>query len=125
MIRAIGFIELAIGVVTVLFATLFNALSLADKPLGTLIFVIISGAISGSIGYGILKKMDWARVMLLFFSGYVIILKALIYFGVVSFTGEIITAVPSYLKDAVSVVYHLAVIMIFIKGGSKWRKAER
>ncbi|MDB4349591.1 hypothetical protein OAA99_01400 [Omnitrophica bacterium] len=111
-VELIGFIELLIGLTTVLFVTLFDLFSVVEKPLSVFIFVTLSSVISAVIGFGILRYKNWARILLVFFSGYVIILKILIYLGIVQFSGEIITVPPSYIKDFVSILYHAFIIII-------------
>ncbi|MBL7068530.1 MAG: hypothetical protein ISS34_01555 [Candidatus Omnitrophica bacterium] len=112
-IELAGFIELIIGLSTLLFVTLFNFFSIVEKPLEVLVFVTISAVISASIGYGILNLKNWARVLLIFFSGYVIILKGLLYLGIMEFSGEIITTPPPYIKDLISFLYHIFLVIFF------------
>ena len=111
---AIGFVELVIGAVTFCFVILFDIFSVAEKPAGIFAFVIISAAISAMLGYGILHYKKWARIMLIFFSGYVISLKILLFLGAVQFIGEIIKIPPPYMKDTISLVYHAAVIIFLL-----------
>ncbi len=112
LIKLVGLIELLIGLTTVLFVTIFSAFSIVEKPLNVFIFVVTSAVISASIGYGILNYRNWARVSVVFFSGYVIALKFLIFLNIMQFTGEIFIILPSYIKDSISVLYH-AFLMIF------------
>jgi len=114
-IELAGFIELIVGLSTLLFVALFNFFSIVEKPLGVLAFVIISALISASIGYGILNFKNWARTLLVFFSGYVILVKILIYLGVMEFSGQIITTPPPYIKDLISFLYHGFLIVFFMQ----------
>lgn len=109
----VGFIELFIGLSTILFVTIFDIFSLASKPPGVFVFVVLSGTLSAVIGFGILRHKNWSRILLIFFSGYVIVMKILIYMDVIRFTGEIMTFPPPYIKDAISLLYHIAVIVLF------------
>lgn len=112
-IKIIGYIEVFIGLITINFVVFFDLLEIIKKPLGVFIFVMISSVISATIGFGILKYRKWARILLVFFSGYVILLKILLSLGVVHFTGEIITSFPAGLKDSISSFYHLFLIFFF------------
>lgn len=112
-VEFIGFIELLIGLSTMLFVSLFHIFSIIEKPLGVFIFVMASAFISAAIGFGILNYKNWARILLVFFSGYVVILKILIYLGVMKFTGEIIISPPSYVKDLISILYHILILVFF------------
>ena len=111
--ESIGFIELILGLVRFFFVISFDLLSIIEKPPGVFIFVVISAVVSTAIGYGILHYKNWARVLLIFFSGYVIALKALIYLDVVQLTGDIIAVPPPYIKDIISILYHLFVVIFF------------
>ena len=113
VVELIGSIELLIGLTTILFVILFDLFSIVEKPLGVFIFVMISAVLSTTIGFGILRYRRWARILIIFFSGYVICLKVLIYLNIVYFTGEILKVVPSDLKNIVSFLYHLSVIIFF------------
>ncbi|NQT06289.1 MAG: hypothetical protein HQ575_01990 [Candidatus Omnitrophica bacterium] len=114
-IQLIGFIELLIGLTTILFVTLFSVFSIVEKPLNVFIFVIASAFISTAIGAGMVNFKRWARVLLLFFSGYVVLLKVLIYLGIIQFTGAIITTPPPHVKNAVSVLYHIFLIIFLTR----------
>ncbi len=116
-IELIGFIELLIGVATILFVTLFSIFSIVEKPLNIFFFVIISAFISTYIGYGILNFKDSTRILLIFFSGYVILLKIMIYLGILHFTGEILTTPPPFIKNLISVLYHIFLILFFTHKG--------
>lgn len=111
--EVVGLIELLIGLSTILFVTIFDMFSLASKPPGVFVFVILSGTLSAVIGFGILRHKNWSRILLIFFSGYVIVLKILIYMNVIRFTGDIIRVPPPYIKDTISLLYHIAVILLF------------
>ena len=115
LIKIIGLTELLVGLITFIFVIIFNIFSIVQKPPGVFVFVIISAVISASIGVGILNYRNWARILLVFFSGYVIALKFLLYLGVIRFTGEIIAFLPSYLKNIISVLYHIFLIICFTR----------
>lgn len=115
IIRKVAYIELFIGVVTLsgLAASLF--LSLPVKPLNVFLFVLISAVISTAIGVGILTHRRWARTLLVFFSGYIIITKVLIFANLLHFSGEIITFVSSDIKNTISLCYHGFVLIFFTR----------
>ncbi len=111
-IELVGAIELLLGLLTILFVILFDLFSIVEKPDSVFVFVIISAVISSLLGYGILNYKRWARALIIFFSGYVIILKVLLYLDVVRFSGEILK-IPLYIRDPVSILYHLFIILFF------------
>ena len=127
LVELIGCIELLIGLTTILFVILFDIFSIVQKPPGVFIFVLVSAALSVAIGFGILRYKRWARMLIIFFSGYVVFLKVLIYLGVVHFTGEILKVVPFYLKNISSVIYHVFVIIFFTNKSvvSKFKAAKK
>ncbi|MFH1753301.1 MAG: hypothetical protein ABH875_03865 [Candidatus Omnitrophota bacterium] len=135
-IDIVGAIELLLGLMTILFVILFDLFSVVEKPTGVFIFVIASATMSSLLGYGILNHRRWARILILFFSGYVIMLKILLYLDVIRFTGEILK-IPTYLRDTSSIMYHIFIILFFTdrrvaskfenisnnaRGGKRWRR---
>jgi len=117
LIRLAGLIELTIGLVSIVFVTFFDIFGIVEKPSAVFIFVIMSAFASTAIGFGILSYKNWARVLLVFFSGYVIILKVLMYLGVMQFSGEILSVLPRFVKDPISILYHMS-LMIFLTNSS-------
>jgi len=115
IIKAVGCIELIIGSITFLNLITYSSLSITKKPMNVFIFVIISNAISVLLGLGILNYRNWARKFLIFFSGYIIITKILIFSNLLYFTGEIVTFIPNSLKDSISILYHSFLILFFIQ----------
>jgi hypothetical protein len=49
---------------------------------------------------------------LVFFSGYVVLTKLLIFAGLLELKGAIITVVPSWSKDLLSLAYHAVLIIL-------------
>ena len=108
-IKIIAFIEIIIGISTILGLLLF----ISRKPLNVFIFVLISAIISIGIGWGLLTFGNWARILLIFFSGYIILTKILMFMGLLYFNGEIISFISISLKNLISILYH-AIVMIIL-----------
>jgi len=114
--KIIGLIEVLIGF------TAFAGCSIVQihgmiygvmgKSADVYIFVIVTAIISFVLGIGMLADREWARKLLIFFSGYIIIIKILIYSGLMVFNGEIITYIPVWSKDLISFFYHSAILIL-------------
>jgi hypothetical protein len=113
IIKTIGRIELLLGLTTCLGLIIHSALSISQKPLPVFIFVLLSSIASTSIGVGLLNHKDLARKTLIFFSGYIVLTKIMIFTNLIQFNGEIITFIPSILKNYVSLLYHSLLIIFF------------
>jgi hypothetical protein len=111
MIRIIAVIEISIGAITIVGITGQSILSASSKPVPVYIFVMISAVASTLLGAGLLMRREWGRYYLIFFSGYVILTKILVFTGLLEFRGEIITTPPSWFKNIISVAYHTAIIV--------------
>lgn len=107
---AIAWTEMLIGVTTVGALSASVVMSAQHKPVNVFWFVIVTAWVSFGLGLGIMLRKEWARLLLVFFSGYVILTKALIFAGLMQFGGEIMTMVPPDVKNLVSVAYHLFVM---------------
>jgi len=112
LVRIAAVIELFIGSITILGLTFYPIFFISKKPASIFIFVLISSVISSILGYGIIRLREWARHLLVFFSGYVVFTKILLFMGLLEFTGEIVTVPPSWLKNGVSLVYHILLIVL-------------
>jgi len=112
VILAIAWIELAIGGATLAGVAWASVFSFSEKPLNILVFVSASSVISILLGAGLLRMDNRARRLLMFFSGWVILTKLLAGIGVLEFSGELIKYVSDPLKNAISVIYHAAVIFL-------------
>lgn len=111
---AIGLIEVLIGIGTLSFLAfimIFTPGWAPDKAAGVSIFVAATAFISLILGAGLLKHKEWARVMLIFFSGYIMILKGSVFAGIVNFNGEMVSGATLIVKDAISFIYHLFVFI--------------
>ena len=106
----ISLIEIAIGCCTIVGLAASSLFSLSNKSENVFIFVLLSAIISSSLGLGLYFFHNWARKLLIFFSGWVILTKILVLVGILQFSGELITAVSDPVKNTVSVLYHAAVI---------------
>ena len=119
IIRAIAFIELLIGLSTIFSLITFILLSIVIKPFNVYIFVMISSVISTILGIGILKYKEQARILLVFFSGYVILTKILVFSNLLQLCCDIIVFIPSYFKNSTSIIYHTFIILFFTQKNVK------
>jgi hypothetical protein len=119
VIRTIAFTELLIGIYTILGLIIFQFFSLAEKSPNVFIFVLLSSMASSVIGVGLFSYKQWARTVLVFFSGYVILTKILIFGNLLHFNGEILTVVPTGIKNIISVIYHIFLVIFFTRSGVK------
>ena len=108
-----GFLEIAIGTITL--ATVIQSLltGIFLKPVNILIFVIVSSIISLSLGIGILLRREYARKLLIYFAGWIILSKVLIFAKIIILCCELETTVSSSLKNIISIVYHAVLIFYF------------
>jgi hypothetical protein len=108
-----GVTEIAIGTIT-LGAIIYSLIThTSTKPFNVLIFVIISGLISTGLGTGILSYEKYARKLLMFFAGWIILSKILIFTNIMTLNGSFETVLPAHFKNAVSIIYHLLIILFF------------
>ncbi|MBN1794262.1 MAG: hypothetical protein JW844_04805 [Candidatus Omnitrophica bacterium] len=112
IIKIIGIAELLVAFVALASFAICFLLSTLNKPSNVFVFVVISNIISASLGIGILRHREWARATLIFFSGYIIITKLLIFSQLLHFSGEILVFIPPTLKNALSIVYHGFLIVV-------------
>lgn len=115
LIRTIAVIELLIGACTLASIAAAITLSTLSKPPNVLLMVIITSIISVLLGAGLFRQMKEAAILLVFFSGYVILTKILIVTGLIHFNGELITGAVRDMKNGISVVYHLGVIIVLTR----------
>jgi len=112
-IALFGWVEALIGLVTII--SLIEAMFLwgATKPLGVFLFVFLSSLVSLVLGIGILRYQLWARKVLMFFAGYIILTKMLIFLHLILLSPPFEVLIPSPAKNSVSLVYHIGVILFF------------
>lgn len=115
IITAIAYIEMLIGSATITGLMASAAIAAQNKPANVFIFVLVSAVISFIIGSGLLRFKEWARLFLVFFSGYIIVTKVLLFAGLLRFNGEIITMIPADFKNLISVAYHGFAIVYFTR----------
>jgi hypothetical protein len=112
----IGMCEVTIGLLTMVGVPVVQAvgetIQLTPKPLNLYVFVVITATMSFILGVGMLARREWARKLLIFFSGYILITKIMKYTGLIVFKGDILTAIPVWLKDSTSFLYHFALILV-------------
>ena len=119
IIKAVAVIEFLIGSSTLLGLISYSLLSILRKPLSVFIFVLISSAISISIGLGLFNHKEWARKTLIFFAGYIILTKLMTFSNLLQFTGEIITFIPAGFKNSISILYHSLIVLFFNQAAVK------
>ncbi|MGE5279749.1 MAG: hypothetical protein ACM3L6_03275 [Deltaproteobacteria bacterium] len=113
IIPIIGLTEVAIGLITLLSIPFFARLGHA-KPEGELYFVVTSSCVSFFLGAGILFRADAARAWLVYFSGWIILTKMLIFLGVLHITSEIALSISIQLKNIISFFYH-GFLILFLR----------
>ncbi len=114
-IKTIAIIELMIGFGTLSGIAWYTHLALQAKPMNVLVFVTAAAAASAILGMGLFEKRKWAATLLVFFSGYIILNKAMIAGGLLHFNGEIITSIPLDIKNLVSILYHSSLILFLAR----------
>ena len=107
----IGLTEIVIGTITLasLVKPLFSGF--LPKPLNVFLFVLVSSLISVTLGIGMLLRWHYARKLLLFFAGWVLLSKILVYSGIIVLCCALETTIAPDVKNAASIVYHLCVIL--------------
>ena len=110
IIKIIAITEISIGLSTILGLLTYILLSLSTKSLNVFIFVLVSAIISSILGIGLFYYKNWARTLLLFFSGYIVLTKIMCFFNLLHFNGDIIIFISSRLKNSISIIYHVLII---------------
>lgn len=119
-----GLIETAIGTIT-LASLLQSAITGAlAKPPNVLVFVLISSLISMSLGIGVILRWRYFRKLLMFFAGWVILSKILVFGGIIVLCCGLETSIPFPVKNIVSILYHLIVIFYFHRPAVKMEFKE-
>ena len=114
-ILIIGIIEILIGGITLVSTLGVLLLGLNTKPFNILLFVISAACFSTLIGIGLLRFEKIAYQLLLYFASVVLLSKILIFMGVLHFSGEIETFIPSPVKNSISILYHGFVLYYLLK----------
>jgi len=125
VVLIIGLTEILIGSITLFFNLIALALSINQKPVNVLIFVIMTGIASTLIGFGILNFKKMAYQLLLYFSSVILLSKILIFLGIIHLSGALevslhqaldiplTVALKNFmidLKNAISIFYHSFII---------------
>jgi hypothetical protein len=108
-----GLTEISIGTVTLMATGISLLKHFSTKPLNILVFVIVSSLISVSLGIGIILRSHYARKLLMFFAGWIILSKFLVLTNIISISGALETTLPLSLKNIISIIYHLMIILYF------------
>jgi hypothetical protein len=90
-------------------------MDMCKKPLNVFIFVLATSMTSCLIGIGLFKRWRWAWLLIVFFSGYIVLTKILLTFGLLIFTGEVIKFIPMDIKNYISVFYHAFIMAYFTR----------
>ncbi len=114
-VNIVAIAELMIGLITITGLFISQAFAFPQKPLNVFCFVLATAATSAVIGIGIFKRWRWAWLLLVFFSGYIVITKIMLLTGLLIFTGEIITFIPMDIKNYISIGYHSFIVIYFTR----------
>lgn len=120
-----GWIEIFLGLITIIAVSLSLFLGLSTKPLGVLFFVYATSLISFLLGVGILRYKLASYRLLLFFTKMIIISKILIFLGIIHLSGALETFIPQEIKNLVSVFYHALILWYFCLPGVRKYFGER
>lgn len=108
-----GSTEIAIGMITLGAIASSIITHSSTKSLNVLIFVIISGLISTSLGIGVILRSHYFRKLIMFFAGWIILSKILVFGGIITLNGQLETFIPTGLKNIISMIYHTSIIFYF------------
>lgn len=113
LILLLGYTEVVIGLTA--FISLIEAKLLfgISKPTGVFLFVAITSVISFTIGAGVLRYKLWARKLLMFFAGYIVLTKIFIFLGLLKLSPPFEVLISSSLKNIISLLYH-SLIIVFL-----------
>lgn len=113
IIRGVAVVEIFIGF-SISLSFIVPALGNTPGHQKTLYgFVVATSLISIVIGIGLFRYKNWGRRFLIFFAGYVIVTKFLLVSHLVTFTGNTIEYMSIMSKDIISLVYHVAMLIVF------------
>lgn len=115
LIKTIASIEVFIGFFTLAGMAFYAHFLMLAKPLNVLVFVTLTSTISVLLGMGLFRYKKAAATLLVFFSGCIILTKVMVAAGLLKFSGEIITSVPSDTKNLISIIYHGLIILILTR----------
>ena len=112
-ILAFSLSEIVLGGLT--FITTFSTAltGLSQKPVNVMLFVLLSSTISFSLGIGLLCRRHYARKFMVFFSGWIIMSKILVFTGIIALNGALVPADSVVLINTISIIYHAAALAFF------------
>lgn len=113
VVTAIGVTEVVIALFALAGLFLPLWLPFPNKPVNVFVFVLLSAFLSFFTGLGVIRRRKWARLALVFFSGYVILTKMLIFSGLLFFSAEVAGFIPAPVKNLISVAYHSWIMLFF------------
>lgn len=119
IIRLIGLIECLIGLVTLGTIVLQPVIFSTSKTPAVLAFVGGTALISFAIGLGLLKRNERARAYLVYFSGYILIEKLLIFAGMLTLNGRILETVAGIPAERISFAYHAVIVAVLVHPKSR------
>ncbi len=108
-----GFTEITIGMITLGAIIMALITHTSTKPPNVLTFVTINSLISTSLGIGVLLRSHYFRKLIMFFAGWIILSKVLIFGDIITLNGALETAIAPLFKNIVSITYHLAIMLYF------------
>ena len=113
IIKAVAVIEILIGLSISLSFIIASLINPPGRPKTVYGFVVLTSLISIIIGVGLFRYKNWGRQFLIFFAGYVIFTKFLLFSNLVEFTGNTIKFMSINIKDILSFIYHCGILLIF------------
>jgi len=108
-------LEILIGAATLIAVSLSLIKGSSTKPPEVLTFVLVTAIISMTLGFGLLKCNLTCYHFLIYFSSIIILSKVLIFARVITLSGALETAIPSPLKNIISIFYHSLLIFYFTR----------
>ena len=113
IIKAVSIIEIMIGLSIPLSFITASLIYPPGRPKVLYGFVVLTSIISVVIGIGLFRFKNWGRKFLIFFAGYIIVTKFLLFANLVEFTGNTIDFMSVTSKDILSFIYHCSILVIF------------
>ncbi len=114
-IRIFAFIEIGIGMLSLINAAINIMQGKYNNSLQIAIFVITTGLVSTILGLGLLIHDRSCYNLLLYFSSMIIFSKVLILCNIITLNGALEGVIPSGFRNMVSILYHGAVIYYFTR----------
>jgi len=109
-----AYMEISIGGFTLLSvsaAQFYRIWDFPAKPDNVYLFVVASSSCAIILGFCLLLRKDWARLLLIFFSGYIILTKLLAYSGLLVLRTPLLNFMEPWVIGVLSISYHTALIL--------------